>query len=309
MKKIFLLLSLLLFLASCSVDTQQTDISFSIDQGYRIDYGSNPRIIDYDGEKLKLAYEYQAEELMNNPSEKAYISESTDMINFEDNRKITIEEQKGPWLAFNNFFVRYIVDTFIQGIIYEKSFDEFTYISNDEICYDLTINDNGKIGVQTYYVFNDKIYFLYNHDEIIDNNEVIFVKMLTSDEECNFKLTNNDVLEYYYDDGTHISYADPNAIVLQDGRVLLITMVQEKGVPKPPAGRTGDIYGFISDDGVNFEPLGKLLSWEDFTEFEVYSLNDPKLIQLEDGTIKIYVAAMIPEDDTFKWIIVSATSK
>ncbi len=110
--------------------------------------------------------------------------------------------------------------------------------------------------------------------------------------------------------GTGYQYVDPRGLVLPDGRLRVITMNQH-GPPYPPAARKGTLYTFTSNDNGNtwVQDEGYRLRYDSFTEFEVYSLNDPKLVRLPDGRYRIYVAAMIKEaDDSMRYSILSATS-
>ncbi|MDP2624689.1 MAG: hypothetical protein Q8P27_00720 [Candidatus Peregrinibacteria bacterium] len=103
-----------------------------------------------------------------------------------------------------------------------------------------------------------------------------------------------------------------------DGRVRLIVMYEEYEAAKPPKGRLGELYTFISEDGENFELESKVVSWDLITEFEVRSLNDPKIMQFEDGTFRVYVAAMVPDEEAqlnddpnsaYKWVLLSLTGE
>ena len=111
--------------------------------------------------------------------------------------------------------------------------------------------------------------------------------------------------------GNH-SYWDPHAIVLNDGRIRIFTMNQH-GHPVPPVEPKGTIYSFTSADyGLTFtqDPEYRL-RFDDYGEFEVLSLNDPKVIVLPDGRYRMYVATMIrtgPEENDIKWAITSATT-
>lgn len=112
--------------------------------------------------------------------------------------------------------------------------------------------------------------------------------------------------------GGNQSYWDPHAIVLPDDRVRIFTMNQH-GHPVPPAEPKGTIYSFTSEDhGMTFtQDPDRRLRFDDYTEFEVLSLNDPKVILLPDGRYRMYVASMIrtgPGDDDIKWAILSATT-
>jgi len=123
------------------------------------------------------------------------------------------------------------------------------------------------------------------------------------------ELTDEDILH-----GTLATnhYADPNAIMLPDGRAWLVIMNQAAG-PRPPVGRLGTLHAYVSSDGgETFDYDGELLGWSDFTDLDVRSLNDPKVVLLPDGRLRVYVAAMIPDstkEDGYGWAIVSVTQR
>ncbi len=103
---------------------------------------------------------------------------------------------------------------------------------------------------------------------------------------------------------------DPKGLLLPDGRLRVITMNQH-GPPYPPAARSGTLYTFTSSDNGKtwVQDDGYRLRYDSFTEFDVYSLNDPKLVRLPDGRYRIYVAAMIKQSDgSMEYSILSATS-
>ena len=112
--------------------------------------------------------------------------------------------------------------------------------------------------------------------------------------------------------GGNQSYWDPHAIVLPDSRIRIFTMNQH-GHPVPPAEPKGTIYSFTSEDhGATFtKDPGYRLRFDDYMEFEVLSLNDPKVILLPDGRYRMYMASMIRTgfgEENIKWAIVSATT-
>jgi hypothetical protein len=82
--------------------------------------------------------------------------------------------------------------------------------------------------------------------------------------------------------------------------------------------KTGNIYTFVSiDDGETFKLEGVALSPDDFSELNVSSLHDPQIVQLPDGRLRIYVTALLKNEDESKpqpteelhQVIVSATTE
>lgn len=300
-------------------DTNTPPVSFTLDAGYRINFGSNPRIMDYQDGELSLGYEYQAVELVDTPGERGYIAFSTDGLNFTGHRQFAPGENRGKGvLVDGTTWRRYAEDQETGTVRSESSVDGVNFVPDEGYRYDLNEHDGGRMGVRTFFV--DKyggVVLLYNNNTIVNGEEVILVKRAYSppgDAGLNFTLTEDDVIGMTHDDGTMQSFPDPHAIVLPDGRVRLIVMQQDRNQPMPPSGRTGTIYSFISADGDLFAFEAELFAWDSFSEFEVRSLNDPKIVGFEDGSYHIYVAAMVPtetgEEDQgeYKWIIISATS-
>ncbi|MAF67568.1 MAG: hypothetical protein CMJ84_18170 [Planctomycetes bacterium] len=97
--------------------------------------------------------------------------------------------------------------------------------------------------------------------------------------------------------GNGNQYVDPKFTRLDDGRLRLFTMNQGGHPPNPGSVWTGEIFSFTSsDDGRTFpQDPGVRLSCPDFTEFAVWSLNDPWVVQLADGRYRMYVAGLISD--------------
>lgn len=310
-----------------------SDFPFEIEAGYRLEDASNPRLFGYADGELLLGYEHQAGELQNAPGERGWIAVSHDGgLTFEDMQSFSDAgvSHLGPGVLMpdGKTLRRYYPD-FNQncGIVSESSTDGGdTWKNNSGIRYSLK-DEDCRMGVWTTVVTDEGgVVMFYNHDESWEETGegVIYVRRIYSepgDNGMNFELTDEDVMGYTHEDDTPIKWADPNAVVLPDGRIRLILMHQERGQPTPPLGRTGALYSFISDDeGETFEIEGKIFAWDDVEEFEVYSLNDPKILRLEDGHYRIFVAALIPLKgvDTnkqglkmadFRWVMLSAISE
>ncbi len=298
-------------------------IEFEIDEGYRIDDGSNPRIMDYEDGIVELAYEYQSNDLKNEPGQKGWVAFSEDGLLFENERQFAAGEHFGKGVLMpSGVYRRYHEE--LDGYVYsETSTDGESYVNDDGFRYDLNENDEGYMGVRTYFLDDEGgTVLLYNYDlEGEDGRQTILVRRAYSepgDEGMNFVYEDDNVLEFVDEQGRQMSFADPHAIMLPDGRIRLIVMNQDPDGPMPPLGRTGTLYSFISDDGGReFDFESKIVAWDSFEEWEVRSLNDPKIMLFENGSYRVYVAAMIsdpnadPEGDARdanKWIIVSVTS-
>ena len=298
-----------------------TGIVFEVDDGYRLNFASNPRVISYSEAEgtLGLGYEYRSQELRENPGERGYIAFTDDGLNFTGSRRFEPGEQAGPGtLLADGTYRRFFFSPDQCGFISDYSEDGVHFEPEDGIRLELS-HDNCQAGVYTNFVDAEgDVVLLYNgdqEDEATGQMTIYVREARSTDNGVSFTFEDDDLLEQTDDLGRAMSLADPNALVLADGRVLLVVMYQDIDEPKPPLGRTGDIYGFVSEDGTSeFEPLGNLISWSSFDDFEVRSLNDPKIFQFADGTLKIYIAAMIPVetgeeyDNEHKYVIVSATA-
>jgi len=161
-------------------------------------------------------------------------------------------------------------------------------------------------------IFNNilgEVYMIYLAGEI-DNARSI--RSESGDNGFHFGSYTTDIFGDSALGGGNHSYWDPDAIVLPDNRVRIFTMNQH-GHPVPPAAPKGTIYSFTSaDHGETFvKDPDYRLRFDDFVEFEVLSLNDPKVILLPDGRYRMYLASMIRTgqgSDSLKWSIISATT-
>jgi hypothetical protein len=113
-----------------------------------------------------------------------------------------------------------------------------------------------------------------------------------------------------------------------------MTMKQHNGPINPPNVLTGEIYGWQVSESSPYEVipvvsdqkvLRSLITVEDFVEagHGLYSINDPSMIQLADGSYRLYVGALVDKNhysefpeleectsigDRYSWVILSATS-
>ncbi|NQV90163.1 hypothetical protein HQ487_02035, partial [Candidatus Uhrbacteria bacterium] len=167
-------------------------------------------------------------------------------------------------------------------------------------------NTQHTFGVSTFFLDSKGgVVLLYNSTI---NNHVVVNRAYASPETngMTFVFDRSDVLE-----GTLPSddYADPHTLVRANGDIWLIIMNQETG-KRPQKDQVGTIHAYIShDDGVTFDYEGQLIAWSDWKKDEVRSLNDPKLVEFPEGTLRIYFAAWIPDEtmeEGFRWDLLSA---
>ncbi len=296
------------------VTGEQEELVFVIDDGVRIPDASNPIVIKVDGQEVTLAYEYRSVQLKGLPMERVRVATAADGLTFGEGEALGPLTQIPPGVQLlDGTWRRYSYHPRSAQLVSERSEDGVVYVSDPGVRYQPTRSASTKpeetFGVYTYFVDAEGGVVML-HNTTNTQGEVVVNRLYAApdDQGMNFTLTDENIL-----DGTleYNSFMDPNAILLPDGRVRLVIMHQTQG-PKAPLGRQGSIHSYISEDGgKTFSYEGKLFSFEDFVDLDVYSLNDPKIVLLSDGALRIYVAAMVPSetmDNGYGWVIVSATT-
>ncbi len=205
---------------------------------------------------------------------------------------------------------KYLFDMQSQAVISFSSQDGVQFRQDEGIRYQLAAADNGTFGVHDEYVDPaGGVVMLYIGDMGGVNN-IRLAYSPAEDNGFNFILENTNPLNDADKGGGSNSFVDPRTIALPDGRRRLLVMSQGEGAA-PPARPQGAIFSFITEDGHTFtqEP-GARLTFSDFTEFEVVSLNDPAMVRLADGRYRIYVAALIKQENgDYEWGIISAATQ
>lgn len=295
---------------------QENEFLFTLDEGMRADYASNPMVTYQDDEKLILAYEDRAEALMFAPGEDAPLIVTYDGLEFEEIEDRTGLSTHPQGVLIDDLYHKYIFYP-SEGVKHATSEDNLDYVAEDTIALEVYAEDASdarEFGVSTFFADDEGgVVLLFNSTDE-DGAIVVNRAYASSDDLSTLEVTDRDIL-----DGTLESeiYADPHTVVLDDGTVVLIIMNQDGG-PAAPHGRQGWIHAYTSDDyGMTWTYAGELFGWDDFEEFDVYSLNDPKIVQMWDGTFRVYVAAMIPDPENpsddprygYKWILVSAAGE
>ena len=288
----------------CSLLYSDNDLIFIPDSGIRIDSSGISRVL-IEPTGVYILYYTQG------PSNGVAVSD--DGLNF------TIEDPQNypsfryklmPDSSYMHYFIDIVNDTAllksrssIDGVTFTlDSGNRFVFPANDAIT-----------SANVYSTFFNNIlgevYMIYLAGEI-DNARSI--KSESGNNGWNFGSYTTDIFGDSVLGGGNQSYWDPNAIVLPDNRIRIFTMNQH-GHPVPPAVPKGTIYSFTSNDhGVTFiQDPDYRLRFDDYDEFEVISLNDPKVILLPDGRYRMYVASMIRTgqgNNDIKWSIISATT-
>ncbi len=285
--------------------TVSPDLEFTPDSGIRMDNASNPgAIVDNETGIVYLYYEKHT----GTPPGTQKIAKAEDGLNFSDvttdlHASLNPRAVKLP----DGTWRKYIYLNTENALKSESSKDGYTFTEDEGARYQPEEN----IGVYDVYV--DKsggVVLLYVGDMGGDDN---VRRAYSTDGGDSFTLETDDLLGDKDLDAT-MKYVDPKTLLLPDGRRRLITMKRGENGAAPIVGKVaiGELHTFISSDDKNYthEP-GIRLKPEDFTEFTVWSLNDPSLVRLKDGRYRIYVAAIVTDDKCpeGRWAIISATSK
>lgn len=274
--------------------------------------GSNPMPVYWDDERLVLAYENRAAELLEGPSEKAKFLETTDGQDFRQpsseeaqryfHRPSALEMPDGTYR-------RFFYSSEAGGVKAMVSEDNIEFETLDGVFYEVPSEgerDPRYFGVSSFFLDSEGgVVLVYNVTN--DENEIIVNRAYAADG-WNFELTDGNLLG---DSLPTDNYPDPHVLVRENGEIWMSVMHRKDHKAAPPLVRGGSIQAYRSnDDGKTFDDVGQLMSYEDFDQWEVYSLNDPKIMEFPDGRLFMICAAMIEDADSetgFSWILVQAT--
>jgi hypothetical protein len=299
------------------LDDEESEINtepglWEVNDEILMDYGSNPMPVYQDDDLLVFAYESRAEELLEGPSDKSKFMQTEDGDSFVqiDNKSKKYDHRPEPLEFSDGTYRRYIYNPEVGGIESFVSEDGVSFVKDDGLRYEIDSEgerDPKYFGVSTYFVDSEEgVVLLYNVTN--DEGDIMVSRAYASPETdgMEFELTDENILGGSLEtDG----YADPNSLVRANGDIWLIIMHQEEGAA-PPLEKRGDIYAYVSkDDGKTFDLEGLLMSYRDFVEMEVFSLNDPKIVEFPGNQLMVIVAAMVEQEDgekKHKWVLVSA---
>jgi len=290
-----------------TTETLPAELTFIPDSGIRIKNAAQPAPTIADDGSIYIFYSNKAV-LPNDPSSNA-AAYSADGLTFTETN---LDPHQVP--VINPFATRlpdgtwrlYDLDGQTGIITSRSSTDGIHFTPDDGIRY-TTPAEQMPVGVRDFFVntAGDVIY-MYIGAMAKENH---YIRQAVSTD-------GGDTFTFYADDplgdkdtSGFDRNVDPKFVTLPDGSARLITMVQ-KNPPIPKQRACCDIYSFTSADGYTFtQAPGIRLRASDFTEFTVWSLNDPWMIQLPDGRFRIYVAALIDDGTTEPYYgIVSATT-
>ncbi|MFQ5343338.1 MAG: sialidase family protein, partial [Anaerolineae bacterium] len=285
-----------------------SELNFVPDPGFRIEDASNPAAsVDPETGTVYLFYEDRS-----TMPGRRMVATSSDGLSFSAGRPPT--EVDNPHHPFHvrlpdGAWRKYLFDQ-VEGLKSESSPDGIHYTPDPGVRYTLQPGDNGTAGVHDQYVDPAGGVVLLYIGDMGGVNNVRRAYSPPGDNGWTFAFEDDNVLGDVDAGGGGNSYVDPKSILLPDGRRRLFTMRGGPAPPQPGVRAAGAIYSFISDDGKTYalEP-GVRLTPDAFTEFDVWSLNDPVVVRLPDGRYRMYVAALVtdgPGDN--QWVIVSATT-
>lgn len=204
-----------------------------------------------------------------------------------DSRVITLPD--GTFRRYRPNFETCVVES-------QFSADALTFEDEAGIRYTLPTADNCWVGVNTGFSnpFGEVVWVYLADREGLNNARLA----ISQDGGETFMLLTDNIFGDEQLGGGGQSFVDPAHVRLPDGRVRIVTM------------RMGSVYSFISTDErlTEFAFEGLQLAPDDFTEFNITGLFDPKPILLPDGRIRIYVTAALDGENGPTEAIVSATA-
>lgn len=292
-------------LSQPSGEDRAETITFTADEGSRVEYASNPGVKFTDDEEVILLYENRSGDGV--PFQIAYADESSDWLEFGESEDLTREDQdsfhaiKLATDLYRFYGYRPTVGSGEDetGMKSSSSTDGKTFTEDEGYRYLFEEEDMGNIGTYDFYFDQSGgIVLLYVGDKFGKNN---VRRAYSEDGGWTFEFDRGNVLGDDNRDTYEGTFVDQSVLRLDDGRVFLIAM------------KSGKIYGFVSnDDAKTFEYDGLLAEPADFADLGIGSLHDPKMVKLPDGRIRFYITGKEftsgdPEDPTVPQHIVSVT--
>ena len=279
---------------------------FIPDFGFRIDNGSNPApFVDEDG----TVYLFYSDNRYQPP--KRFMAISPDGLTF-DNPTEVLDGSKNPFKrlmpdgkTWRHYKLNWKSDKSKYWIISESSADGINFKKDEGTRYIPAEPDSGTLGVFDILVFDNAVWLLYVGAIGYSTSNVRLAK--SKDNGLSFQFFRPNVFNDRQK-GLGYDHRDPRSHILLNG-IRVYTMVQGLKPPLPGQRPVGNIYSFLLNDANNFvQEDGVRLRHEDFTNFNVWSLNDPWVVTMKNGKHRMYVASLVGVD-TFDvhWSIVSAT--
>ena len=294
--------------AETTAEILPADLTFIPDPGIRIKMASQPAPMAAEDGTIYVFYSNRTA-LPNEPNSNA-VARSTDGLTFTD-----LGMERDSLSVINPFATQlpdgvwrlYDIDM-NTGVMTSRSSPDGIHFTPDSGVRYTAPADQLPIGVRDFYVNpSGDVIFLYIAP--LDGADHHIRRAVSTDGGNTFTFHSNNVLGDLSNAGLD-RHVDPKFVVLPDGGARLFTMVQ--GCVAIPGQRACcNIYSFTTTDGYTFtQDPGTRLTTSDFTEFTVWSLNDPWAVLLPDGRFRIYLAALMEDGSSSKpfWAILSATT-
>lgn len=314
-------------------DNLPSDLVFIVDEGYRLDYAAQVHVvIDEDTGIFYATHKdtSQDESTQGEPTV-TLLYTSEDGLTFSDPVEFTDSLSLGEGVELpaldravlmpeldddENEFWRKFWPAGEDGWISSKTYDGNSYTEEDGIRYEFQEGESSQksIGYRSFFVNTNGELILLYISGFGSGGDAHMRLAVSEDNGWTFEFVDDNPLNDKGTEETGMNQRDPRFTVLPNGTARLFTMVQGGSAPTPGRDARGYIYSFYTENGYIYElEPGIRLQPSDFTEFEVWSLNDPEVIQLPDGRYRMYVTARIKNDNpdaeqAYKEVIVSATT-
>ncbi len=301
---------------SFTVETFDEDcgLKFEVEDGYRFDQAAQAHVLSKNAEGqfrffdvsfpgVYLTYKDTSGDKANSGYNCAF---SLDGLHFEEERIEYDKKEDLPGIEITingeKTYKRFQFETSLDDKIILRDYTSTNgedYIKGD-IVYEY--DGLGSVGYYDYFLNEDGvIVLLFIGDIVLDSEHMLLAT--SEDNGLSFQTFDEDPLKDLGSASSGLNFRDPRFTFLSDGRVRLFTMVTGDPSPKLPGERaTGRIYSHISVDGGYTWELeeGIRLSAADFG-YNVWSLNDPHIIELPNGDFRMYVTALV-EDSTTTYV-------
>ena len=254
-------------------------LSFTPDEGYRVENASNPGAKLNDG-IVSLMYE----DRIKHGNFIATAGEDSDWLDFEQAQRVEnlsdFRAIKLPDGTFRSYGFDATKGVESGQLTSRSSTDGVTYTDDEGVRYSAQPDDNDSMGVFDFFVDSKGgVVMTYLGDLHGANN---LRRAYSTDNGWTFTFEASDILNdaAAQKNGQRGTHVDQKVYAMPDGRFWMITM------------RQGSVYSFVSDDGgVTWAADGLLLEPSDFSDLGIGSLHDPVMVFLEDGRARIYVTA------------------
>lgn len=282
-------------------------LTFTPDPGVRVDRAAQPQPgRDPDSGAVYL---YYTDTSTTPPRE--MLATSTDGLSFsKGSTPVNRANDPTRTLLPNGVWRKYLFEPQTGLLKSSSSTTGLTFSSDPGVRYTLQAADKGTNGVWDVFVDSKGGVVLLYLADLPGLNNLRRAYSQPGDNGSTFTFDRGNVLGDSGAGGGSNSYVDPKSLLLADGRRRLFVMKGGSLPPQPPVRSCCQIYSFITEDGRIFKlEEGIRLAPSQFTEFPVYSLNDPWVILLPDGRFRMYVAALVGDGSGgSKFVIVSAST-